>query len=239
MVFIRSIIFFSCLLFTTALSAFLMLFTVAAPFSVRNKICVVWSRFNLWMLKQICGLDYRVRGAENIPNEPSIFLSKHQSAWETIALFAILPTHQVVWVLKRELVWLPLFGWALALNRPIAINRSAGRVAVKQMIEEGKDRLAKGHSVIIFPEGTRVAPGVHRRYGVGGSLLAEKSNHLVVPICHNAGVFWRRRDICKYPGTIDVVIGKPYQTNGSTAQEINNQVEEWIESTLKSLPQER
>ncbi len=216
-----------------------MLFTVAAPFSVRNKICIVWSRLNLWMLKQICGLDYRVRGAENIPNEPSIFLSKHQSAWETIALFAILPTHQVVWVLKRELIWLPLFGWALALNRPIAINRSAGRAAVKQMIEEGKDRLAKGHSVIIFPEGTRVAPGVHRRYGVGGSLLAEKSHHLVVPICHNAGVFWRRRDICKYPGTIDVVIGKPYQTNGSTAQEINNQVEEWIETTLKSLPQER
>lgn len=239
MVLIRSIIFFSCLLFTTVLAAFLMLLTVAAPFSVRNKICIAWSRFNLWMLKHICGLDYRVRGTENIPGEPSIFLSKHQSAWETIALFAILPTHPVVWVLKRELMWLPIFGWALALNRPIAINRSAGRAAVKQMIDEGKDRLAKGHSVIIFPEGTRVAPGVHRRYGIGGSLLAEQSNHLVVPVCHNAGVFWRRRDICKYPGTIDVVIGKPYPTNGSTAQEINNHVEGWIESTLESLPQQR
>lgn len=215
-----------------------MLFTIVTPFSVRNKICVIWSNFNLWMLKHICGLDYRVSGAENIPDEPCIFLAKHQSAWETIALFSIIP-HQVVWVLKRELMWLPVFGWALALNRPIAIDRSAGRAAVKDMIEKGKVRLAKGNSVIIFPEGTRVAPGTKKRYGIGGSLLAEKSNHLVVPICHNAGIFWRRRDICKYPGTVDVVIGKPYQTDGSSAQEINRHVEEWIESTLASLPQQR
>lgn len=213
-----------------------MLLAAPAPFWARNRVSVIWSHLNLWLLKHICGLNYRVTGAENIPNEPCIFLAKHQSAWETIALFAILP-HQVVWVLKRELMWLPIFGWALALNRPIAINRSAGRAAVRQMIEMGKDRLDKGHSVIIFPEGTRVAPGVRKRYGIGGSLLAEKTHHPVVPICHNAGIFWRRRDLCKYPGTIDVVIGKPYQTNGSTAQEINNQVEDWVESTLESLPQ--
>jgi 1-acyl-sn-glycerol-3-phosphate acyltransferase len=237
MVFIRSLIFFSLLLFTTSLAALLMLFAFPAPFFVRNKISVIWSNFNLWMLKHICGLDYRVSGAENIPDEPCIFLVKHQSAWETIALFSIIP-HQVVWVLKRELMWLPIFGWALALNRPIAIDRSAGRAAVKEMIEKGKARLDKGHSVIIFPEGTRVAPGVKKRYGIGGSLLAEKSNHLVVPICHNAGIFWRRRDICKYPGTVDVVIGKPYRTDDSTAQEINHHVEAWIESTLESLPQQ-
>ena len=238
MVLLRSLLFFSCLVLNTFLFAVLMLLTGLAPFWVRNRICVVWGHLNLWLLKHICGLSYQVSGSENIPDEPCIFLVKHQSAWETIALFAILP-HQIVWVLKRELMWVPVFGWALALNRPIAINRSAGRSAVREMVQKGTARLASGNSVIIFPEGTRVAPGTRKRYGIGGSLLAEKSHHLVVPICHNAGVFWRRRDICKYPGTVDVVIGEAYRTDGLTAQAINNNIEEWIESTLENLPQQR
>ena len=235
MVILRSLIYFCLLVLSIFFFTAILLLIAPTPFKMRHRVSVAWSSTNLWLLNSICRLDYRVDGIENIPVEPCIFLVKHQSAWETIALFSILP-HPIVWVLKKELMWVPVFGWALALNWPIAINRSAGRAAVNQMIDKGKERLASGCSIIIFPEGTRVAPGTRKRYGIGGALLAQESRHPVVPICHNAGIFWRRRDIRKYPGTIDVVIGQAYRTDGLTAQEINNSVEEWIESTLEKLP---
>ena len=131
-------------------------------------------------------------------------MSKHQSAWETIALRGIIGGNQS-WVLKRELMWIPFFGWAIAIMEPIAINRKAGRKAVVQVIRQGSDYLARGNKVILFPEGTRTAPGTKGRYKLGGALLAEATGRPVVPVCHNAGVFWRRRDIRKYPGMIDVV----------------------------------
>lgn len=238
MILIRSLIYFFCFVLTIFFFTAILLLIAPAPFWMRHKVSTSWSKSNLWLLKRLCGLDYRIKGAENIPNEPCIFLVKHQSTWETIALFTFIP-HRIVWVLKRELMWLPVFGWALALNQPIAINRSAGKIAVKQLIEKGKDRLANGNSIIIFPEGTRVAPGTRKRYGIGGALLALESQHPVVPICHNAGVFWRRRDIRKYPGTIDVVIGKPYRVDGVSAQEVSSQIEEWIETTLEQLQKTR
>lgn len=236
MVLARSILYFCALVVTIFLFTALLLLIAPTPFRIRHKVSTAWSRCNLWLLKNICGLDYRISGVENIPDETCIFMVKHQSAWETIALFTILP-HRIVWVLKRELMWLPVFGWALALNQPIAINRSAGRAAVKQLIEKGINRLSNGNSIIIFPEGTRVAPGTRKRYGIGGALLALESRHPIVPVCHNAGVFWRRRDIRKYPGTIDIVIGEAYQPDGHSAQEISNHVEEWIETTLEKLQQ--
>jgi 1-acyl-sn-glycerol-3-phosphate acyltransferase len=204
----------------------------------RNKIGNQWSRVNMWLLKSICGLDYRLSGAGNLLDEGSIVMSKHQSAWETIALRGIVGGSQS-WIMKRELVWIPVFGWAIAVMEPIAINRKAGRKAVKQIIEQGRKYLDKGNHVIIFPEGTRTAPGAKGRYKLGGALLAEATGYPVVPVCHNAGVFWRRRDIRKYPGTIDVVVGEPIATEGRTAQEIIDEVEQWIESTLETLPQTR
>jgi len=194
-----------------------------------------WGRFNLRLLKRICRLDYTVTGLDNIPDGSYIALSKHQSAWETIALRGILPGDQC-WVLKRELQWIPIFGWAVAVARPIAIDRKSGRAAVKQIVEQGTRYLNQGRTVVIFPEGTRVAPGTRKRYGVGGALLAEKSGYPVVPIAHNAGVFWRRRDIKKHPGTVQVVVGPVIETQGLGAHEINRRVEEWIESTVALLP---
>ncbi|MCP4933912.1 MAG: 1-acyl-sn-glycerol-3-phosphate acyltransferase, partial [bacterium] len=161
----------------------------------------------------------------------------HQSAWETISLRCILPTTQA-WVLKRELMWIPVFGWALAVAQPIAINRKAGRKAVNQIIEIGRQRLRQGRSVVIFPEGTRVAPGERKRYGIGGAMLAKKSGYPIVPIAHNAGVFWPRRSLKKYPGTIQIVIGPEIKTDGRDAKEINKKVEAWIESTVAKLSQE-
>lgn len=208
------------------------------PFKVASRLSQQWAFVNLWALRTFCGLDYRIEGKENMPSDNCIILSKHQSAWETIALRALLPTEQT-WVLKRELLWVPFFGWALAPLRPIAIDRKAGRRAIRQLISEGKLRLGQGRWVVIFPEGTRVAPGQKRPYGHGGAILAQKSGYPVVPIAHNAGIFWRRRGIDKHPGCIDVVIGKPINTNGLSSMEITRLTEDWIERTVSRLPQER
>ncbi|MCG8427935.1 MAG: 1-acyl-sn-glycerol-3-phosphate acyltransferase [Chromatiales bacterium] len=205
------------------------------PFSINSRLANLWGRLNLFLLKWICNLDYRITGLEHLEGGNAIILSKHQSAWETIALRSIIP-HNQSWVLKRELMWIPVFGWALAVIGPIAINRKAGREAAKQVVDQGIERLKRGLFVIIFPEGTRVAPGERKKYGIGGALLAEKSGYPVIPVAHNAGVFWRRRDLKKYPGTIEVVIGPRIETQGLSLKEINQRVEEWIESTVEQLP---
>lgn len=197
-----------------------------------------WARINLWALKTICGLGYQVRGWENLPKKNCIVLCKHQSAWETIALRGLLPPEHT-WVVKRELLRVPFFGWALARFHPIAIDRGSGRQAVRQLLDEGRYWLEQGRWIVIFPEGTRVAPGEHKHYAHGGAMLAHKTGYPVSPIAHNAGVFWRRRDIKKYPGIIDLVIGEPLHTEGLSSTEINRRVETWIEGTVASLPQER
>jgi len=234
---IRSTIFFVLLVITTTLFA-IPIFTIGLlmPYRPRCQIANAWGKVNLWLLKVICNLRYQVTGWENLPKHEAIILSKHQSAWETIALRGLLPPEQA-WVLKRELLWVPLFGWALAAAEAISIDRSSGRVAMRQVISKGIERLKQGRLVIIFPEGTRVAPGERKRYGMGGAILAEKSGYPIVPIAHNAGVFWRRRGVKKYPGTIQVVIGPAIESNGKSAAELNAQVEEWIESTVAALPQ--
>ncbi len=197
-----------------------------------------WGRLCLFGLKWICGLDYRVDGLERLPEDAAIVLCKHQSAWETIAIRGLFPAAQT-WVLKRELTRLPFFGWALAPFGPIAIDRSQGRKAARQLLEEGRRWLDAGRWVIVFPEGTRVPPGERGTYGIGGALLAEKTERAVVPVAHNAGVFWSRRSIRKYPGTIDLVIGSPIETRGRKALDINREVEQWIESMVEQLPAAR
>jgi len=203
-----------------------------------GRIGGAWARSNLWALGALCGLRYRATGLDALPEGPCVYLSKHQSTWETIALRGLLPPRQG-WILKRELLWVPFFGWGLAPFRPIAINRKAGRHAMRQVLEEGQKCLAAGRSVIVFPEGTRVAPGARKRYGSSGALLAEKAGVPVVPIAHNAGVFWRRRELSKHPGTIDLVIGEPFPATGMTAAEINRKAEDWIEGQVAALPQQR
>ena len=163
---------------------------------------------------------------------------KHQSAWETIAIRAFFPLPQT-WVLKRELIRIPIFGGALAAFDPIAIDRAAGRRAVKQLMEEGTKWLEQGRWVIIFPEGTRVPLGERRPYGIGGAMLAEKSGRVLVPVAHNAGLFWGRRSFLKYPGVVDLVIGAPIPVEGRRAGEINRDAERWIESTVAQLPTQR
>jgi 1-acyl-sn-glycerol-3-phosphate acyltransferase len=236
MILLRSLVYLAFMSLSVVLfSVPIAVFGWFVPYPWLGKAGNLWGRLNLAALDKICHLRYRVRGWENFPKRPCVILCKHQSTWETIALRALLPPEHI-WVLKRELLWVPFFGWALAPFRPIAINRKDGRGALRQLLDEGRRALDHGHWIVIFPEGTRVAPGERIRYGFGGALLAEKTGYPVLPIAHNAGTFWRRRDIRKHPGTIDLVIGEVMDTSGTKASEINRRIESWIEETVTSLP---
>ena len=239
MVLLRSLAYFALLVATTLAYALpIILLGYLLPGRWLAGLATHWASFNLRLQRTVCGLGYDVRGLENLPEGGVIVMSKHQSAWETIALRALLPPRQT-WVLKRELLWVPVFGWALAGARPIAIDRTAGRAAARKLVEQGTRRLEQGYCVILFPEGTRVAPGEHSKYHIGGGLLAASSGYPVVPIAHNAGVFWARRGVKKYPGTIQVVVGPPIATEGLSAAQITRRVEEWIEHTVDRLPLHR
>jgi 1-acyl-sn-glycerol-3-phosphate acyltransferase len=203
------------------------------PYSSQFAIARTWARLVFWSLERICGLKWSIEGRENIPAGNHIVMSNHTSAWETIAQFLIFPPQ--VWVLKRELLWIPFVGWGLKLLRPIAINRGEGHRAVNQVIEQGKARLADGLWVIIFPEGTRVVAGETRKFGVSGALLAIAAEKMVVPLSHNAGTFWPRRGFLKKPGTIRVIIGEPIRAAGKSPRDLNEEIRDAIESGLARI----
>ena len=200
---------------------------------LRYRIISSWSRLMLWAAGRICGIRYRVLGAENIPAEPCIIVSKHQSAWETLAFQVIFPPQ--VWVIKRELLWVPFFGWGLAMLRPIAIDRAGGARALRQTLEQGRERLGSGFSIVIFPEGTRTAPGARGNYHPGGTWLAIQTGARVLPVAHNAGTCWPRNAWLKYPGLVTVSVGPPYSSKGAEAAELMRRVEQWIENEMQRI----
>jgi len=233
MIWLRSALFTLGMLVFTPLYTFVILLSFPCRPLTRYRVIRPWSRIMLAWLRLTCKLDFRVFGAENIPDQAAIVLSKHQSAWETLALQSIFPPQ--VWVLKRELLRLPFFGWALSLSSPIAIDRGTARLALKQLLDQGKERLAQGFWVVIFPEGTRIKPGSKGRYKVGGAWLAAHTGAPIVPVAHNAGEFWGRNAFLKHPGTITVSIGKPIDPAGRKADDLNSQVEAWIENEMTLL----
>ncbi len=233
MLFLRSTLFFLGQVITAPI--FTLIAFLALPLNpvTRNVLISGWARSMIWWLRITCNIRHEVTGLENLPNTPSIILSKHQSAWETLAFQAIFPTQ--VYVLKRELLWIPIFGWGLAMSSPIAIDRSAGREALKKLVSKGQHRLKQGLWVVIFPEGTRKAPGEKGKYQIGGAWLATHTSTPVVPVAHNAGRFWAKNSFIKKPGIIRVHIGKPIPTAGLKADAVNQQVEHWIESEMPVL----
>lgn len=233
MIVIRSLIFQLVQLIWVPIYATMVLFTFPLNAHTRYRIISGLAHSVMWLLQVICDIRIEVKGLENIPQQPCIVLCKHQSAWETFALQTVFPPQ--VWVLKRELLWLPFFGWGLALTSPIAINRSKGKQAMKQLLAQGKQRLDDGFCVVIFPEGTRMPYGVRGKYKMGGALLGESTGAPVVPVAHNAGKFWARNALLKRPGTITMSIGKPINPVGLKADDINRQVEEWIESEMEQM----
>jgi 1-acyl-sn-glycerol-3-phosphate acyltransferase len=203
------------------------------PYRYRFAMARGWARQLFWVLEHLCGLKFVVEGRDLIPPGAHIVMSNHTSAWETIAQFVIFPPH--VWVLKRELLWIPFVGWGLKVLRPIAINRGEGHRAVNQVIDQGKARLAEGLWIIIFPEGTRVVAGERKKFGVSGALLATATGKLVIPLSHNAGKFWPRRGIVKKPGTIRVVIGEPIESEGKRPRQLNEEVRQAIDAGLEKI----
>lgn len=234
MIFIRSLGFLLLQFTITPIYALIALFTFPFHPLTRYRIISGWAHIMLWLLRVLCDIRMEVRGAENIPKQPCIVMSKHQSAWETIALQIVFPPQ--VWVLKRELLWLPFFGWGLAMTSPIAIKRSDGKGAVKQLLAQGKARLAQGFCVVIFPEGTRIPYGQRGKYKVGGALLGLHTGAPLVPVAHDAGRLWGRNAFLKRPGVITMSIGAPIMAAGLKADELGRRVEDWIESEVARLP---
>ena len=231
---IRSLLFTTILFVTVPPWALCVI--VARPLgrAVSYGIALSWVRVNLWCCRKICGLGMVIEGRENLPDKNGVVFFKHSSAFETLGQFMVVPGSQT-WVLKRELMWAPFLGWALGCLNPIAINRSAGHSAVQQVVSQGKERLAEGLWVSIFPEGTRMAAGETRRYGISGTLLAQGAGALITPVAHNAGYFWPRRGLRKKPGTIRFVIGEPVDPAGRDAREVNKEIQAWIEAKVAEI----
>lgn len=230
----RALIFYAGLSLATIIFLPISLLLYPFPLPLRFRVISRWAVFNLWTLRHLCGIDFKVTGREHIPAGAGIIMCKHQSAWETLALQLIFPPQ--VWVLKRELLFIPIYGWALAGMQPIAIDRSSTLKAMRGIVRQGAERLRQGLWVVVFPEGTRVEPGKTGKYLPGGGMLAEKTGYPIVPVAHNAGYFWPKNSIRKWPGTITLVIGPIIESSGRNAAELTRLAEEWIEDTVKSLP---
>jgi 1-acyl-sn-glycerol-3-phosphate acyltransferase len=222
-------------IFSTATVIGILLITgMLTTFKIRWKLGYAWCAIISWMTKVFCGLTFEVEGMENInPNQPVVFLSNHQSAWETLALRYILPPHSVV--IKRELLYLPIWGWSLLTLKSIVINRKNQRASLRSLLKQGTTYLNEGLSVLIFPEGTRTAAGEVRKFSIGGAMLAHQAGYPVIPIAHNAGYFWPRYSFFKYKGVIKVKIGAAIVTEGRKAADINSEAENWITQAVKTL----
>ncbi len=230
---IRSFLFYLLMLPVAGFFGLLACVIFPLPFLTRYRIIVLFNYFSIWWLKVSCGVKYHITGADNIPNSPCVVLAKHQSTWETFFLqyyFAPLST-----ILKRELLRIPFFGWGLAALRPIPIDRSNPRDALRQIKTMGVRRLEEGNNVLVFPEGTRTPAGKVGNYARGGADIARAANMPIIPVAHNAGLHWPMNSLTKKPGTIEVVIGQPINPEGKTSRELTQQVQDWIENEISQM----
>ena len=225
---------FVCTMFLSAVYvSIIAIIALPLPFRARYFLLNFYSVFNLWVLKNLCRIDYRVEGLENIPDEACIIFSKHQSALETMIVQRVFPP--LTFVVKRELLWIPFFGWGLKSMDPIAIDRGSGRKAITQVVKQGIDRLNKGIWLVIFPEGTRSRPGTKMEYKIGGGMLASKSGRKVIPVAHTAGEYWPKGFFSRQTGTIVMSIGPAIETEGKKADKIMKEAELWIETKMNEI----
>ncbi len=226
--------------FNLFLWAWMLVFAIAyclitpfLSFKGRFRMAGVKTHVVFYALRVLCGLRFTVEGRETLPAGNHVIFMKHSSTWETFAIMILF--EPLVWVMKREIYWIPFVGWGCMLARCIAIDRKAGTAAVNQVLTQGKDRMDRlGAWVLVFPEGTRMAQGETRKYGSSGTLLAIKEKKLIVPVAHNAGYFWPRRGVLKKRGTIRVVIGPPFEAAGRDARELNEEIQKWREAHSKA-----
>lgn len=234
MLFLRSLFYNLLGWVSIATGATIVLVTFWAPQRFHWWVCVTWCRFATWSARVVCGINVVVEGRENIPDEPCVIMLKHTSTFETFWHVTLFP--QTAWVVKREMMWMPIIGWAISMALdPIAIDRSSGASAIKQVLEQGKEKLQRGIWVSIFPEGTRMPPGETRKYGVSGAMLAREASVKVLPVAHNAGDLWTRRSFTKYPGTITVRVGELIDTADRVPKQTNLVVQQWIETQMHDI----
>ncbi len=203
------------------------------PVNQRYAIGSSWAKMNMAFLRWFCDLHYEIKGKENIPDEASLVISNHQSTWETMSFQHFLPNQ--LWVMKKELFRIPIFGWGLALMNPIAIDRSAGKKAIDQIVEQGQEKLNQGRWVIVFPEGTRISPGVNAKFKKGAFVFASRISHSILPVAHNAGEFWPKHSFIKYPGSITVSIGESFVAKDMDVVDIQQRIESWIRQELLEM----
>jgi 1-acyl-sn-glycerol-3-phosphate acyltransferase len=234
LLFARSLLFALLIVIATVVWAIGCFGFLLLPYRQRYWMIIRWNVFISYAAKFVCGIRWQIKGFENLPDAPVILLSKHQSAWETIFYCWLMP-RPLIFVFKKSLLYIPFFGWGLAMLRMIAIDRSRGREAMGQVIETGKRRLNDGQWVIMFPEGTRTPVGSQGKYKNGGAILAIGTDTPVVPIAVNSGDCWPRNAFIKKPGTITVSIGAPISPKGLTASQLMEKVEDWIESEMRVI----
>lgn len=228
-----SLSFVSTMFLSSVYLSLVATFLLPLSFNIRYRFINFYSVLNLWVLKNLCQIDYRVEGKENIPDETCIIFSKHQSALETMMVQRVFPP--LTFVVKKELLWLPFFGWGLRALDPIAIDRKAGRRAIVEIVKQGIDRLTKGIWIVIYPEGTRSKPGTKLPYKKGGAILATKSEHKVIPVAHTAGEYWPKGFFSRQTGTMVFSIGPAIETKGKTPDEVMREAECWIETKMKEI----
>lgn len=232
--FLRSLLFTVVMAVATVVWACVCFLAAPFPYNTRFWVTSRWNVFVIWCARVICGIRYEVKGYDNLPQQPAILLSKHQSAWETIFMLPNM-RRPLVYVFKKEILYIPFFGWGMALLRMIPIDRSKGKRAFAHVVRIGKSRLADGQSIIMFPEGTRIPVGEKGQYKSGGSRLAIETGASVVPIAHNSGECWPKNSFIKRPGLITVSIGKPISPEHHTADTLMQEVENWIESEMRVI----
>ncbi len=232
--FIRSTFFYLGYYVVTVFTSllFIILFPLL-PERGRYIFSFCWCSFILGWLRICCGVRYQIIGKENLPADPHVIIANHQSEWETIYFYKMV--FPVSPILKKELLKIPFWGWAMRLQKPIAIDRSKPREASKSLMLQGVARLKEGRRIFVFPEGTRSKYGSIKRFSRGGAKLAIKAGVPVVPIAHNAGYCWPPKKYIKRAGLITVVIGSPVPTEGAAADILTNQLEAWIRETVNSL----
>jgi 1-acyl-sn-glycerol-3-phosphate acyltransferase len=216
--YVISIIFYS--VFVTPFAWLLL------PFKQRYSIVTSWIRFLGWWLKITCGIRYELENPQDLPKELCVVVANHQSSWETFFLQQYFAPQCVA--AKKELMYIPFVGFTLRALNPVVIDRSKKQNALKQLIQQGKERLNDGVSVLIFPEGTRVHMGETKPHFAGGAMLAIKAETGILPIAHNAGLYWPPGRISKFPGTIKIRVGQLTQTKDRKPKELSQQLEEWI-----------
>lgn len=235
LVYLRSGLFYLCfLLFTVLWATLVIVIGPALPYRRRFQFAIGdYTAVIMWLLRWCCGIDYQVTGLENVPDRPCIIYSKHQSTWETFFLQTLFaPQAQVI---KKELLSIPFFGWAFSLLAPIAIDRANRREAMEEVIRQGRQRLEDHVWVLIFPEGTRINPGQYKTFTRGGAALAKATGYPLLPIAHNAGLFWPNNRFLKFPGTVQVVIGRPIRPTQGTVEELTEEGQRWINETVDAL----